>query len=161
MDYSQELRQLEAEGEIPIMDLIASLPTEITAPPPLPEQEKEAREKGEEEGEKEKGEEVKGEEVKGEEVKEEEVKGEEEGGEKEREKEERESAVMELEDTQITKRKTRSVSASSITNPAGPSIVNMTPTVLTGLRLCLLRGRMPSDLPPPRSPPRRAVEGRV
>ena len=32
VDYTSEIRQLEAEGEIPIMDLIASLPTDIMDP---------------------------------------------------------------------------------------------------------------------------------
>ena len=34
MDYGTEIRQLEVEGEMPIMDLIASLPSEIMSIPP-------------------------------------------------------------------------------------------------------------------------------
>ena len=57
VDYSSEIRQLEAEGEIPIMDLIASLPSEITSIPPTTldqGEEQEEKEMEEEEGEKEK-----------------------------------------------------------------------------------------------------------
>ena len=63
MDYGSEIRQLEAEGEMPIMDLIASLPSDIMPiPPPTPaslqgegleeEKEGEGEKREEEEGEK-------------------------------------------------------------------------------------------------------------
>ena len=45
MDYSQEIRQLEAEGEIPLIDLIASLPSMPSEP------EEGEQERKEEEGE--------------------------------------------------------------------------------------------------------------
>ena len=55
MDYSSEIRQLEAEGEMPIMDLIASLPSEIMSIPPTTTSSLQGavEEEGEGEGEKE------------------------------------------------------------------------------------------------------------
>lgn len=54
MDYSQEIRQLEAEGEIPLIDLIASLPS-MPSEPEEGEQERKEEEgeggEGKEEGE--------------------------------------------------------------------------------------------------------------
>ena len=45
MDYSSELQQLHAEGELPLNDLIALLPSEILELPPVGGEDREEKDR--------------------------------------------------------------------------------------------------------------------
>ena len=51
MDYSSELQQLHAEGELPLNDLIALLPSEILELPPVGGEDREEKDRDGGEGE--------------------------------------------------------------------------------------------------------------